>query len=282
MHNINMKKIGLFILCILFAISVIPMNHSTCSADTAVELPIIMYHSLLKSRTGQYITSPAKLRSDIQWLTDHGYTSVLVKDIIAHCEGRTPLPAKPVLISFDDGHYNNYYYGFEILKDMGFKANINIIGCNSEFCSTHEDRDNPNYSHLTWAEIKEMQESGVFEVGNHTYNMHKFKPRYGVAKMYNEDNATYAANLKKDVMQLEDKFQSECGFRTNVFAFPFGKYSKESIDILSSLGFKAFLTCNEHINHLEFGNKEKLRGLGRYNRDGRKTTYQFMKDCGLA
>lgn len=266
----------------MFALCVIPVKHEVASAETVVELPVIMYHSLLKSRTGAYITSPAKFKSDLTWLKERGYTSVFVQDIIDHCEGRKALPDKPVLISFDDGHYNNYYYAFDILKELGFKANINIIGCHSEFCSTHEDRDNPNYSHLTWGEIKKMQESGIWEVGNHTYNMHKFQPRYGVSKMYNESSQEYEKNLTRDVMRLQDKFEKECGFTSNVFAFPFGKYSKESLKILSDCGFKAFLTCNEKINKFEFGNASKLQYIGRFNRTGTLSTYEFFKKIGLS
>lgn len=277
-----MKKYLFFILSLMFALCVIPVNHEVSSAETVVELPVIMYHSLLKSRTGAYITSPAKFKSDLTWLKERGYTSVFVQDIIDHCEGRKALPDKPVLISFDDGHYNNYYYAFDILKELDFKANINIIGCHSEFCSTHEDRDNPNYSHLTWGEIKEMQESGIWEVGNHTYNMHKFQPRYGVSKMYNESSQEYEKNLTHDVMRLQDKFEKECGFTSNVFAFPFGKYSKESLKILSDCGFKAFLTCNEKINKLEFGNASKLQYIGRFNRTGTLSTYEFFKKIGLS
>ena len=277
-QNMTMKRSIFFLLTFLFlSISFFPLTNTTTKADSFVDLPIIMYHSILKSKTGNYIVSPSNLRNDIVWLKKNGYTSIFVQDVIDFCEGKKPLPQKPILITFDDGHYNNYFYAYPIIKEEGFKANINIIGCHSEFCSKNPDHDNPNYSHLTWEEIKEMKESGVWEVGNHTYNMHKFKPRFGITKLPDESSDEYEKAIKKDVMKLEDKFKNNCGFRSNIFAFPFGKYSTESIEILSDCGFKAFLTCNEKINKLEFGNSKNLRHLGRFNRTGTLSTEDFFK-----
>lgn len=68
-----------------------PSNCLHCSIDNSIKLPIIIYHSILKSRKGTYITPPANLMSNIQWLKDHSYTSSFIKDAIEHCEGRTPL-----------------------------------------------------------------------------------------------------------------------------------------------------------------------------------------------
>lgn len=240
------------------------------------ELPIIMYHSLLKSQSGKYTVTPNMFKSDLQYLKNHGYTSVFVNDVIKFCEGKGMLPSKPVIISFDDGHYNNYFYGLSILKELNFVANLNIIGASVEFSSTNGDSDNPNYSYVTWQEIKELHESRLFEIGNHTYNMHKYSPRFGVCKKQYEDDASYRKNLTLDAMRLEIKLQENCGFRTNIFAYPFGKYSKLSDAVLKDLGFKAFLTCNEGINKLENGKTEILSTLKRINRSGLISTADFF------
>ena len=36
----------------------------------------------------------------------HGYTTILPRDLAAHWDQRTPLPARPVIISFDDGSHD--------------------------------------------------------------------------------------------------------------------------------------------------------------------------------
>ncbi len=49
-----------------------------------VEIPIVMYHSVLKDEAyhGKYVISPAEFENDLSYLKSHGYTTVLVSDLI--------------------------------------------------------------------------------------------------------------------------------------------------------------------------------------------------------
>ena len=275
-----MKKFLALFFSLLFCVAFLGQTSSW--AEEVVEVPIIMYHSVLKSKKGMYSVHPSLLREDIRYLKNHGYQPIFVKDIIAFCEGKGDLPQKPVVLSFDDGHYNNYYYAYPILKEENFKANLNVVGCYCNYSTTSGDYDNPNYSYLTWREIKELYDSNIFEIGNHTYKMHAFSPRYGIKQKLYESDDEYAKALKDDVSKLEYKFMVECGFRTEVFAYPFGAYSDLGEKILREMGFKAFLTCNEGINKLKRGDAKALSHLKRVNRSGNLTTYQFfqkLKSC---
>lgn len=275
-----MKKFLALFFSLLFCVAFLGQTSSW--AEEVVEVPIIMYHSVLKSKKGMYSVHPSLLREDIRYLKNHGYQPIFVKDIIAFCEGKGDLPQKPVVLSFDDGHYNNYYYAYPILKEENFKANLNVVGSYCNYSTTSGDYDNPNYSYLTWREIKELYDSNIFEIGNHTYKMHAFSPRYGIKQKLYESDDEYAKALKDDVSKLEYKFMVECGFRTEVFAYPFGAYSDLGEKILREMGFKAFLTCNEGINKLKRGDAKALSHLKRVNRSGNLTTYQFfqkLKSC---
>lgn len=270
-----MKKFLALFFSLLFCVAFLGQTSSW--AEEVVEVPIIMYHSVLKSKKGMYSVHPSLLREDIRYLKNHGYQPIFVKDIIAFCEGKGDLPQKPVVLSFDDGHYNNYYYAYPILKEENFKANLNVVGSYCNYSTTSGDYDNPNYSYLTWREIKELHDSNIFEIGNHTYKMHAFSPRYGIKQKLYESDDEYAKALKDDVSKLEYKFMVECGFRTEVFAYPFGAYSDLGEKILREMGFKAFLTCNEGINKLKKGDAKALSHLKRVNRSGNLTTYQFFQ-----
>lgn len=274
-----MKKLILIIFAIIF---IITPNRKVCKAEeNARDIPIIMYHSVLENKSGNYCVTPEMLKEDIEYLKNHGYEPIFIEDIINFCEGEGTLPKKPVVISFDDGYFNNYYYAYPIIKEEDFKANLNVIGGFCDFSTTSGDSDNLNYSYLTWKEIKELHDSNLFEIGNHTYKMHNFKPRFGIKKKADESENDYKLALEKDILWLENKLKNDCGFNTQVFAYPFGEYNDEGEKILRDLGFKAFLTCNEGINKVRSGDTKVLSHLKRINRTGLLSTKEFFKKYNI-
>ncbi|MCL2850907.1 MAG: polysaccharide deacetylase family protein [Firmicutes bacterium] len=241
-----------------------------------IRLPIIMYHNILNSRKGKYVVSEQQLEDDFSAFLKHGFTPVFMSDVIDWVDGKTTLPTKPIVITFDDGHYNNIHYGIPIAKRLGVKFMINPVTSFSEFTVRSEDHSNPNYSHITWDQMREAHESGIVEFGNHTHRMHKFKPRFGIMRQGGESDATYTKTLTEDINESQDNFTRAGVPVPQTFAYPFGKYSKESKQILLDLGFRALLTCDEWINTVRKGDETSLHKLGRFNRDGHLSTAEII------
>ena len=57
-----------------------------------IELPIIMYHSMLKDGSGKYIISPDTFEEDLQYLKDNGYTTIHMQDLLNYVNKGTALP----------------------------------------------------------------------------------------------------------------------------------------------------------------------------------------------
>ncbi len=239
-----------------------------------------MYHSVLPNENDVYVLSPERLEEDLIELKRRGYRSVTIEEIKRFLKGKGTLPEKPVLLTFDDGHYNNLFYARNVLKKHGFSAVLHVIGCFTEYSSTHE-KDHPEYSHLTWEEIGALARSGIFEIGSHSYKMHAYKPRFGIKKRAGESDEAYENALKADTLLLEKNLIEKSGVISVSYAYPFGAYSEESERILRSVGYDVFFTCYERINVLRFGNEKKLSKLNRINRDGRKPTAEFLNAHGI-
>ncbi|MEG2540702.1 MAG: polysaccharide deacetylase family protein [Clostridia bacterium] len=271
--------ISLVFICLTtaFAFSnILNCNVANATKQNTVTLPIIMYHSVLNSKTGTYIVSCKQLQCDLDRFKVDGYQTVLPSQVIDYVYFGGTLPQKPILITFDDGYYNNFYYAKDIFVKNNAKAVINVVGKFSERTVDSNERLNPHYSHLTWQNMQTMAGSGNFEFGNHTYDMHRQSPRFGIGQMKGESAEQYKNILIADTLKLKSKLQS-LGISTEVYAYPFGKYNDTARETLKSLGYKMLFTCNEGINIITCGKPKCLECLFRINRSGAYSTDDLMR-----
>ncbi|NLZ25793.1 MAG: polysaccharide deacetylase family protein, partial [Clostridiales bacterium] len=247
----------------------------TSNVDS-VRVPVIMYHQVLKSKLGQYIVTDKQLEEDLIAFKNAGYEPVFSDDVANFVKRGGTLPKKPIILTFDDGHYNFLSYAFPLLEKYGMKAEVNVIGCFTEFSTSSGDHSNPAYSYLTWEQIKLIADSGIIKVGTHTYAMHSYKPRFGISRKYGESDEQYFKALKDDIEKLNGILLDRCGVKVTSFAFPFGKYNDEATDILKQYGIEVMYTCNEGISIVKRGEEKTLSRLRRINRDGRISTKELL------
>lgn len=269
--------LALCLLAVSITVGMVERSIMATVEDDGVRVPIIMYHSILKSAKVQtkYIVTPAQLEQDMLWLKNNGYTTVFIEDLINYVYDGVDLPPKPVVLTFDDGYYNNLTYLYPLLKKHGMKATVSIVGKYSEEFSQTLDL-NPSYAHLTWDNLKQMDESGLVEVLNHSYNMHSDAVRKGCKIMKGENVAEYKKVFSDDVMMTQELLSKNCGITPMTFTYPYGYICSESEEVLRSLGFKASLSCYEMVNILT-RDPQCLYSLKRFNRDSTLSTQGFMK-----
>ena len=240
----------------------------------------LMYHQVLKdeSRAGKYIITP---ESDLAYLSENGYVSVLPSQLVKIREQGGRLPEKTVVITFDDGYETGLYYVLPLLKKYGMKAVINVVGSyTDEYSRINEEGKHLSYAYLTWNEIKKLSDSGYVEIGNHTYNMHSYNgDRNGCARKENESDEQYRTVLYEDVARLSDKLQRVTGKRPVAFAYPFGSLSEGSAEIIGSAGISVFMTCCEQPCSM---NRNGRIVINRYNRESGRTARQICEEFNNA
>ena len=273
---------GLFLLAFMIAAVVVFSSESRedirqTGTEAGVDLPVIMYHSILDSdaKAGKHIVTPAQLEKDVQYLLSQGYTPINVADLINYVNGSSDLPTKPVMLTFDDGFYNNYSYAFPIAKKYNVKIVIAAIGTCSDLFSQSEEELHNTYSHLTWDNMREMLQSGFVEIQSHTYDMHGEGSRKGFEMQRGETEEQYRQAVSEDLRKMSDRMQAELDVSPTALMYPFGYYRDDSDDFLKSLGYSATFTCYEHHNIIT-RDSDSLFGLGRYNRASGKTSEQFF------
>lgn len=267
-------KIFLWIAAIISTLVVIlVISNITSNAEEAEScscekrLPILMYHLILKNpgNSNKFIVPQNAFEEDLKYIKNHGYTTILVQDLIDYTENKKDLPDKPILLTFDDGAFNNYLYAFPLAKKYEAKFVFSPIAKEAErYTTTHDE--NPTYSHANWGKISEMSKSGLVEIQNHTYNMHSNKKsRIGCTKKRSESNEEYKQKLSEDIKKSQELISKNTGFTPTAFFYPYGAKSDCSEEILKSLGFKATFLCESKVNIIS-RNPECLFGLKRFIR----------------
>lgn len=275
------KTVKIIIFTALFLSTVILISVMTgatkeTTADTdSVKLPVIMYHSLLKDEKLQndYTVSPTLFENDLKYLAENGYTTVVVKDLTDYVYGKKSLPEKCIMLTFDDGYYNNYVYAYPLLRQRGMRAVVSIIGSQTALF-TENGEENAYWSHLRAERLRETED--VFEIQNHSWNLHEYGERRGCLRRSGEDEARYAKLLHEDTEQTQQLIE-EIGLPApECYTYPFGACSEESERILREMGFLCTLGCEERINTVT-RDPESLYQLGRFNRAAFESTDDFLR-----
>lgn len=276
--KINYKIILIFLAVFFLSSCLFIYTFVQAKQQEGIKVPIIMYHSILKdsSKSNKYIITPTTFEKDLQYIYEHGYTTVTMSDLIAYVHQDKPLPEKPIIITFDDGHYNNLGYAVPLLEKYNMKAVISIVGSYTDTFS-RTDEANLNYSYLRWKDIRNLMADEIIEFQNHTYNLHSnTNGRMGCSKKSYESKASYEKVLSEDISKLQEEFKENTGYVPNTFTYPFGSISKASYPIIKNLGFKASLSCASGINYIT-KDYECLYCLKRNNRPSGISSEQFFK-----
>jgi peptidoglycan/xylan/chitin deacetylase (PgdA/CDA1 family) len=145
-------------------------------------VPILYYH-----RVGApdpiHLSIPAALfRRQMEFLARRGVETLSSERLMAFLTGRETLSRPAVLITFDDGFCDNRQVAGPILKDCGFQAILFMITSlirppnqlpiekPRPFTLAHTAARRGDFGDFLAAdELREMEQSGVFEVHSHSH-----------------------------------------------------------------------------------------------------------------
>ena len=244
---------------------------------SSVELPVIMYHSLVKqdSAAAQYVCPVSRVESDLRWLRDNGYRCVTLQELIAFANGKAALPPKPVLITLDDGYRNNLTLLPALLEQYDAHAVLSVVGEYADIYTASGEDGSP-HSCMSWEDLSRAAASPRLELANHAYYFHRLTGRKGSAQKPGESRDSWQAAFTADTRALQ-KAMTDRGLPAPVcYAYPFGQLTEGADLLLKEMGFQVSLTCNELRSVVVSGDPDSLLGLGRFNRDGRLSTEEYM------
>jgi peptidoglycan/xylan/chitin deacetylase (PgdA/CDA1 family) len=85
-------------------------------------LPVLLYHKMSDSTEDSLTIRPQTFEQHLLHLHEHGYQTISMRQLLAFMETSSPLPDKPVMITFDDGYANNLELACPLLRKHACKA----------------------------------------------------------------------------------------------------------------------------------------------------------------
>lgn len=231
---------------------------------------VLAYHSVVDESAAenqkQYFPqtiSAQMLIKHFNWLKENGYNVISWQQVIDAENGKGTLPDNAVLLSFDDGYETMYNVVFPLLKAYNYPA---VFAPVTGWLDTPEnqkiayaDKMLDRSVFATWAQVKEMEQSGLVEVASHTHNLHNginanpsgsqlpavIAPEYKNGKYETED--AYKNRLKSDFAHTVQTLVNHIGKKPRVMVWPYGQFNDVAVQIARQAGMPHYFSLGEKI-----------------------------------
>ena len=220
---------------------------------------ILMYHmirpALPGGRFNKLRVSPAMFERQLAHLADNGWIFAFLSDLAA------PVPAKTVVLTFDDGYRDNYLAAHPLLEKYGAKATLFLVvdrfdrDWSRQKKAHHDSGELMAEPKLADAEVSAMLASGHWELGAHTHT-HALLPSLTPSARQDEIAGGKAA--------LEDAF----GVPVCSFAYPFGIFGDADVAAARAAEYRFAVTTRGGISALDREDPLLLRRVKVSGKDG--------------
>jgi peptidoglycan/xylan/chitin deacetylase (PgdA/CDA1 family) len=191
----------------------------------ALSVPILMYHRIDRLRlslppiTRSLTVTPADFAAQMRWLHARGFHAITQQQLFAALEQGKRLPAKPVMITFDDGYRDVLANAAPLLERLGMPATAYVITGRIS---------GSDVSFLSWAQLKALEQNGV-QIGSHTVS-HAELPRL-----------TDPAALQ-ELIQSRLALERHLGHPVQWFAYPAGRFDERTEALVRQAGYVLAVT----------------------------------------
>ncbi|MBV6627093.1 MAG: polysaccharide deacetylase family protein [Rivularia sp. (in: Bacteria)] len=247
-----------------FSLEAVTFPQISQKAKTA-KVPIAMYHDILPKKEVFFDVTPEELESQFQLIKSQGLTPISLDQLVIHLRTGSPLPKKPILLSFDDGYAGHYEYVFPLLKKYKYPAVFSVYTKNMGI--------NTGRSHITWEQLKTMAADSLVTIAAHS----KTHPP-DLTKLSDEE-------LIPEIIESKQILEKELGESIRYFTYPTGKNDARIRKLVQESGYVAALAMDDN-NEIFAGESENLLAIARFGQSRlnelvNKTSAGEFNSCSL-
>jgi peptidoglycan/xylan/chitin deacetylase (PgdA/CDA1 family) len=192
-----------------------PVRCPSGQSGTRTPVPILMYHVIAVPPAGtpypELWVPPRRFAAQIGKLARHGYHGVTLDRVWSHWRHCTPLPTRPVVVSFDDGFGSWKRVAFPVLSRHGWRGTMNLA-----------------LSHLNGIDVKRVWMRKLLAAGWELDSHSLTHP----------DLTTLGATaLRREVAGSRRRIRRIFGVPVHFFCYPAGRYNDRVIAAVRAAGY---------------------------------------------
>ncbi len=187
----------------------------------AFHIPIINYHKISQqSDIGITSRKPDDFARDLALLYRWGFRTVTFKDLILN----SPLPERPIVLTFDDGYKSIVENALPALQQYGYVA---VIYMPTDYIDKTNDWDvqfgGRKFAHLSRDDLRQLNDQG-FEIGSHGCSHRSLLAMNDVQAMHElaESKKKLEAILNRPVYSI---------------SYPFGQFNRKLLQMAKECGY---------------------------------------------
>lgn len=197
----------------------------TTPAVTAADyFHAFIYHRFGDDRAPSTNVSLAEFASQLRYLHDNGYNVLPLGEAVRRLKTGADFPEHCVVLTVDDAYSTFLAGAMPLLRQYRYPITL--------FVSTDMVG---RRGYLTWNELRQLAAEGV-EIGNHTATHNSL-----VDRLSGESPQQWRVRIKGDLQRAQEAVKRELGITPTLFAYPYGEYSLETIELVREFGFAAAL-----------------------------------------
>jgi len=201
------------------------------------KIAVLGYHSFIESKHKSNYNDPMimdihKFEQQLKFLKYNNYKTLTLDEFYCWKQKKCKIPRKSVLITMDDGYASNYYLAFPLLKKYNMNAVVFYVGNYIFNVENSVKNDSKNYMSLNDIENSKKEYPNI-EFASHSFDLHY---EGAIEKLDYEQ-------LNLDILKFKQQNSSD------YFAYPYGHYNDNIIDVLKNNNYKMAFTFGPDKNH---------------------------------
>jgi len=205
-------------------------------------VPILLYHSVSNEAAPRYrafAVAPRSFSAQMAHLREVAYCPITVSEFVAVIDGSaSQLPARPVVITFDDALCDFYTAALPVLQHHGFMATLYIpttfVGQRARWLRSVGEA---NRAVMGWPQIAEASRSEI-EIGAHGHRHVQL------------DTLTIAG-AREQVLHSKSVLEDKLGKQVNTFSYPHGYYNSTVRQLVQEAGYRSACAVKHAMSSLE-------------------------------